>query len=92
MYGKGLSSKGTIPYVRLDDETEGKEINDSNIILQQIQKALKQREDDHGMFFSESKITASQRAMTHMLIRMLEEHSIQINFYYRYGLHIDEFL
>jgi glutathione S-transferase len=85
VYGAPMSSKGMIPYIRLDDQESGEETADSNVVLSRIKKEL-------GAKGSDADLQPEQRAMAHSVTRMLEEHTIQICFYYRYGLHMPEFL
>jgi len=87
IYGGGFSSKGMLPYIRLDhpDKETGHEIPDSNVIIERLREEL-------GESSSEAHLTPHQRAATHFLIRMLEEHTQQVGFYYRYGLHIESFI
>lgn len=85
IYGAKFSSKGMMPYIRLDHPDEGTEIPDSNMVIGRLLEEL-------GKSSSDSHLTPQQRAMTHFLIRMLEEHTQQIGFYYRYGLQMESFL
>jgi len=86
VYGSNFSSKGQMPHIRLDHPDKlGHEIPDSNVIIGHILKAL-------GETSSDFHLTPQQRATTHFIIRMLEEHTQQIGFYYRYGLHMESFL
>eukprot|EP00401_Gymnodinium_catenatum_P018553 CAMPEP_0117503530 /NCGR_PEP_ID=MMETSP0784-20121206/24379_1 /TAXON_ID=39447 /ORGANISM="" /LENGTH=262 /DNA_ID=CAMNT_0005298853 /DNA_START=115 /DNA_END=900 /DNA_ORIENTATION=+ len=71
--------KGQIPYVIFD----GEEIDDSNVIIPQLKARFSVDCD--------KDIPASERAVGHAMMRMIEEHTIQIGFYYRYGLHMDRF-
>lgn len=85
--------KGMIPWIILDDEETGEEMPDSNVIISKIQQELSNADKkEQQSQYSESLLTPCQRAATHMLIRMLEEHLAQIGFYYRYGLHMEEFV
>jgi glutathione S-transferase len=88
VFGSKMSSKGMMPYIRLDDPDCGDEIPDSNVILARLQEELKQQEQ---VGYSESHLTPAQRATAHMLIRMLEEHTSPVGFYYRYGLNMAQF-
>merc|ERR1719221_512425 len=74
-----FGSKGQIPYVVLN----GKETCDSNIIIPTLKHHFNVDCDAH--------LTSEQRAVGHTTTRMLEEHTAQIGFYYRYGLHMDDF-
>merc|ERR1712086_1130889 len=74
-----FGSKGQIPYVILN----GREIPDSNVII----PALK----EHFKIDIDQKLTTQQRAVGHAVMRMLEEHTSQIGFFYRYGLHMPQF-
>jgi glutathione S-transferase len=85
VYGAPMGSKGTIPYIRLDDPDSGEETADSNVVISRMKKELGGKDSD-------SDLQPEQRAMAHAITRMLEEHTIQICFYYRYGLHMPDFL
>jgi glutathione S-transferase len=86
IYGMKFSSKGMIPYVRLDNSDDGEEIADSNVVLARLKAEQAENAD------TDAHLTPEQKAMTHSLTRMLEEHTAQIGFYYRYGLHMPEFV
>lgn len=79
VYTSKFGHKGTIPYLKVGDT---KEVCDSNVIVDY----LRERHET-----TDSKLTNEQRAVTHAMLRMLEEHTAQIGFYYRYGLNMDEF-
>lgn len=79
VYTAKFGKKGQIPYVKLN----GKEIDDSNVIIPELKR--------HFEVDIDARLTASQRASSHTAMRMLEEHTAQIGFYYRYGLHMEEF-
>jgi glutathione S-transferase len=80
VYTMKFGSKGQIPYVILN----GEEICDSNVIIPKLKDYFKTDRDA-------AALTPEQRACDHAVMRMLEEHTAQIGFYYRYGLHMDEF-
>lgn len=76
-------SKSTIPYIRFNDSTNGEEINDTNLIIPRLMKEF---------HIDESTIlTTEQMAVSHATLRMVEEHTMQYCFYYRYGLHIHDY-
>lgn len=81
-----FSRKGQVPYVRINSPERGAaEIPDSNVIISLLRKRF-------GIDKKENKIlTLEQRVVAHAVTRMLEEHTTQIGFYYRYGLHMKEF-
>lgn len=85
VYGAPMGPKGMIPYIRLDDQDSGEETADSNVVISRIKKELGGKDSD-------SDLQPEQRAMAHAITRMLEEHTIQICFYYRYGLQMPDFL
>lgn len=78
-----------------NNEKEYEEIPDSNQIIDRILNdpefdTTKCEED--GTSTGTTNFTKEQRrAITHCCVRMLEEHTAQIGFYYRYGLNITEF-
>lgn len=79
-----FSPKGQIPYVRLNT-MDGPLIADSNFIIRYLSKKL-------GLDrVEEDLLTTSERAVAHSFTRMIEEHTTQIGFYYRYGLNMDKF-
>ena len=80
-----FSSKGQMPYIRLNS-LDGEEIPDSNVIIDFLTKMF-----DKGGGEDASLLSAEQMAVAHAVTRMVEEHTTQIGFYYRYGLHMQEF-
>jgi len=72
--------KGKIPYVKVGDET----IADSNVIISRLKEMYGKNCDSH--------LTSQQSATAHAITRMLEEHTSQIIFYWRYCLHTNEFV
>jgi len=79
VYTSKFGSKGQIPYVLLN----GEEVCDSNVIIPKLK--------EHFKIDCDARLTAGERAVSHATMRMVEEHTAQIGFYYRYGLHMDEF-
>jgi len=79
VYTSQFGKKGQIPYVKLN----GEEIDDSNVIIPRLR--------EHFSIKSEGSLTAQDRATGHAVMRMIEEHTSQIGFYYRYSLHMKEF-
>ena len=73
------SRKGQIPYVELN----GEQIPDSNIIIQRL--------TDHFKTKCDANLTANQRSIAHAITVMVEHHTAQIGFYWRYGHHNYEF-
>ena len=69
-----------IPYI----EFNGEEIPDSNIIIE----TLSQKFDQH---LSDRHLSDQQMALAHALTIMVEHHTAQIGFYWRYGHHNTEF-
>lgn len=80
IYTSKFGSKGMIPYIKVNNTDE---ICDSNVIVKYLQK--------HHDTTDASSTTAQQRAIAHASIRMLEEHTAQIGFHYRYGLNMPRF-
>ena len=76
-------SKSTIPYIRFNDEKVGEEINDTNLIIPRL---MKEFNIDESKILSKEQLTVS-----HAVLRMVEEHTIQYCFYYRYALHIHDY-
>jgi len=79
VYTSKFGKKGQIPYVKLNDE----EIDDSNVIIPHLKQHFEIQNDD--------ALTTEERATAHAVMRMLEEHTNQIGFYYRYSLHMKDF-
>jgi glutathione S-transferase len=79
VYTSKFGSKGQIPYVKIGNE----ELCDSNVIIRYLQ--------NHCETTDASTTTPQERATTHATIRMLEEHTAQIGFHYRYGLQMPAF-
>ena len=84
IYTNLTSAKGTIPYIRYGDpDIREEEISDSNVIMNFLKEACETTTD--------KALAPAQDAVAHAMMRMLEEHTSQIGFYYRYVLHIDAF-
>lgn len=91
-YTTKFGKNKTIPYLRIfdgdqDTKSDGfEEISDSNQIISRLL-------EDPGFDTSlcEENMTKEQTAITHACIRMLEEHTAQIGFYYRYNQRMPEF-
>ncbi|CAB9511821.1 Failed axon connections homolog [Seminavis robusta] len=80
-----VSKYGTLPYCRFGDKETGEEIPDSNLSLDRLKQEFRVSEDA-------VTVSAADRALTHLIVRMLEEHTAQIGFYYRYGLEVPKFV
>lgn len=83
IYTTKFSSKFSMPYCRFGGEAEGEEVSDSNVIIERLQKEHK---------VTDQELSPMDRAVIHTVIRMLEEHTAQIGFYYRYGLDMKAFV
>jgi len=80
-----FSPKGQIPYIRLNSKEDGTLIADSNFIIKFLSKKL-------GIDKVEEDMLSSQElAVAHAFTRMIEEHTTQIGFYYRYALNMEKF-
>jgi glutathione S-transferase len=79
-----FSPKGQMPYIRLNNQQDGPLIADSNFIIQFLTKKL-------GLLDNSHSLTKEQCATSHAFTRMIEEHTSQIGFYYRYALNMDQF-
>ena len=79
-----FGSKGQVPYVRLNSP-DGHEVPDSNVIISLLKKQFGIDEKENSI------LSIERRAIAHSVTRMVEEHTTQIGFYYRYGLHMHEF-
>lgn len=79
-----FSPKGQMPYIRLNSKDDGPIIADSNFIIKFLSKKL-------GLDEDETTLSKEQSATAHAFTRMIEEHTSQIGFYYRYGLQMDQF-
>jgi len=78
VYDNKFSKKGQIPWIELN----GEQVADSNVIIPRLKKVFQVDPD--------SVYSKEQLAVAHSTLRMLEEHTAQIGFYYRYGLHMQE--
>lgn len=83
VYTSKFGDKNMIPYMRLGHPDEGEEVSDSNVILTRLKKDYGDKLDQH--------LSVEQKAVAHAFTRMLEEHTAQIAFHYRYGLNMPEF-
>ena len=93
IYTSSFGKNGTIPYMRIfdDDQTDNGpdsffEISDSNQIISFLLKA-----PEFETSQCEANLTKEQQAISHSFLRMLEEHTSQTGFYYRYHLNMPEF-
>jgi glutathione S-transferase len=80
-----FSPKGQMPYIRLNSKEDGPLIADSNFIIKFLSKKLGLDAADKNL------LSIEQTAVAHAFTRMIEEHTSQIGFYYRYGLNMDQF-
>ena len=91
-YTSSFGKNGTIPYLRLfdgdGDDSDGiyEEVSDSNEIINRL---LNDPEFDTAL--CEHGLTHEQKAIAHTCLRMLEEHTAQTGFYFRYALQMPEF-
>ena len=83
VYTSQVGEKKMIPYMRLGHPDEGEEVSDSNVMLQRLKRDYGDKLDQH--------LTPEQNAIAHAFFRMLEEHTSQIAFHYRYGLNMPSF-
>lgn len=86
VYTSKFGPKKKIPYLHLVDSDDGgvlEIIPDSNVILNRIEEIFQIPKED---------LSREQEAISHMMIRMLEEHTAQIGFYYRYVLKSQDFM
>ena len=79
-----FSPKGQIPYIRLNS-IDGPLIADSNFIIKYLSKKFGIDEVEGNL------LSSNERAIAHAFTRMIEEHTTQIGFYYRYGLNMEKF-
>jgi len=75
-----FSSKGQMPYIELN----GEQIADSNIIIEKLREKFQVDPD--------KDIPEKDLAMGHAATLMVENHTAQIGFHYRYGFHMQNFL
>jgi len=68
-----------IPFMELN----GEQIPDSNLIMRRLTDVWDIKCDE--------ELTEAQKALAHTVSQMLEHHTIQIAFYWRYGHHVQEF-
>jgi glutathione S-transferase len=86
VYTSKFGPKGKIPYIHLcHDDNTIEVIPDSNVIISRLEEEFGKSQDDLAA------LTPEESAMGHAVIRMLDEHTSQIAFYYRYCLHMEEF-
>ena len=89
VYTSKFGPKGKIPYVHIHHSSEnGKEavvevVPDSNVILSRLEEIISPDGKDEV-----ANLCLEEKAMAHT--RMLEEHTSQIGFHYRYTLSIKE--
>jgi len=71
---------GLIPYIELN----GEQFSDSNLIIEMLQKKFEVEMD--------TELSAEEEAMTRAATGMVESFTAQTGFYYRYGLHMEDFV
>lgn len=88
-YTSSSGKNKTIPYLRIfngnqsTDLDDFEEVSDSNEMIAYLLK-----DTDFGTDACQENLTKEQKAISHAFLRMLEEHTSQTNFYYRYHLHM----
>lgn len=94
LYTSSFGKNKTIPYLRIFDSDQIKndsndfdEVSDSNEIIAFL---LSNPEYDTSLC-EEENLSREQKAISHSFLRMLEEHTAQVGFYYRYNLNMPEF-
>merc|ERR1712038_2047149 len=103
VYTSKFGPKGKIPYVHIyHNENENKDdsnnnnnnnnnrleiVPDSNVIISRLEEILSNNSKDNL-----AKLRAEEKAMGHAIKRMIEEHTSQIGFYYRYTLFMKDFM
>jgi len=91
-YTTSFGNNGTIPFLRISDGDQDvksdhfEEISDSNQIIARLLK-----DTDFDTSQCEENMTKEQKAIAHSCLRMLEEHTAQTSFYYRYFHHMPTF-
>jgi hypothetical protein len=92
-YTSSFGKYGTSPYLRIfdgdradTDSDDFEEISDSNQIMARFLE-----DPDFDTSQCKASLTREQNAIAHSCLRMLEEHTSQIGFYYRYHLHMESF-
>eukprot|EP00934_Nitzschia_sp_Nitz4_P006119 Nitzschia sp. Nitz4//scaffold167_size49223//35599//36857//NITZ4_007040-RA/size49223-processed-gene-0.62-mRNA-1//-1//CDS//3329538290//6109//frame0 len=88
VYTSKFGAKGKIPYVTTA-HLPTEQLCDSNVIVNTIMKDTSATLI--GRPTTDAILTPHQKAVAHTTIRMLEEHTAQIGFHYRYGRHMEEF-
>lgn len=84
VYTSKFGPKKQIPYVHLVDEgVDIKVIPDSNVILERLSTIFDLPTED---------ISPENSAISHAITRMLDEHTAQIGFYYRYVIKSADFM
>jgi len=86
VYTSKFGPKKKIPYIHVVDSDDGtilEVIPDSNVILSRLQEIFQLPRGD---------LTIEQEAMSHLMIRTLDEHTAQIGFYFRYVLQSEAFM
>lgn len=76
-----MGPKGKVPYIEFGD---GEQVGDSNVLIAKLTPTCAGGGPDAGL-------TKHQLAVGHSVMRMLEEHTIQIIFWWRYCKHLPTF-
>lgn len=90
VYTSAFGPKKKIPYIHLvttsedcQEDSDVEVIGDSNCIIQRLENEFNIKKED---------LSKEQSAIALAVTRMLEEHTTQITFYYRYCLEMDDFM
>ncbi len=93
IYTSSFGKNGTIPYLRISQKDQAntalddsQEVSDSNQIISFL---LNDPEFETSQ--CQENLTKEQMAISHSCLRMLEEHTSQTGFYYRYYICMHEF-
>lgn len=89
-YTSSFGKNKTIPYLRVfnDEQDDGsyEELSDSNQIIARLTE-----DPDFDTSKGEENLSKEQKAIGKACLRMLEEHTSQVGFYYRYALNMHNF-
>lgn len=106
VYTSAFGPKHKIPYIdlvtftpsRVDDPNSHTEhietIPDSNVIISRLNQEFNNYRKPNGdtIVIHDKTLTKQEKAIGHVITRMIEEHTSIIGFYYRYVLHVQTFM
>lgn len=96
-YTSSFGKNGTIPYLRMFETTGDNSDSNESLTFEELSDSnesiafLLNDPDFDTTKCNQNSLTKEQKAIEHACLRMLEEHTAQTGFYFRYALNMPEF-